>query len=259
MASSSAPLADPVSKPGQTAAALSLALAAIPTAFILFLSFRAESARWVAVAALLFGSVLIAPVVAVWLHSHRAVAAIRMGAAITLSAASLFGFAFPPGLFYLPAALAMWISFAQTGGQPVPRARLAWWLTFASLVLAVAAVLALTFLPTVERCRAETVVRGNAPAVSTEPSCSSLNLIETGDFDALGVMLVPVVLILATVLFPRGKVARNLRIVCSLVLLALVLLGILSVGLFFAPAALAMTAAASLDPGDRAPIPAGFP
>lgn len=185
-----------------------------------------------------------APVVA--LRSRRA-ATVRAWAAVVLWILSVAGFLLPPGLLFLPSAVAM--SASAIGARRVnSRARAGRILAWISLALTVGAGVALLFIASGERC----VTRGGAGIGAGEAGtvCSSTTLLESEGSSVIGILLIPVAIATVPVVAARHRSAGALRAISAILLMAFALLGMFSIGLFYIPAMLGMVAAASFGAGD---------
>ena len=117
----------------------------------------------------------------------------------------------------------------------------------ASLVLG--AVAAFAPLVSTESSSSSAVVGGGNAIVHT--TSGSLSLVASQGLGVLVPIGIPVVLTLLALLVPR----RTVRIVVTALLWAFCLLGLLSIGLFFVPAAVLMTIAAAMNDPQPASTP----
>lgn len=241
---------------GDGAAVLALVLSLIATAFLMFISpvracsFDGTSETcviqwdivWRALAVVAPG-VLVSAVPVVALRSRRA-ALLRTSAAIVLGIVGLGGFLIPLGFLFLPSAVAMSVSALQARRTGRTGGRAGRVLAWISLALAVAAGVTLLFIYGGETCVSRATPVG---APGAETVCTSTTLLESQGPGVIGILLVPIVLALVPVAAGRHRSARALRVLSAVVLMILALLGMLSIGILYVPAVLAMVAAASFD------------
>jgi hypothetical protein len=247
--------------PGDGAAILALVLAFVAVAFLMFISpVRACSfdgttescvIQWDVVSkalAVAAPGLIASAAPVVGLRSQRAVV-LRTSAAVVLGTVAMTGVLLPPGLLFLPSTVAMSLSAVQAKRATPSRGRIGHVLAWVSLSLTVIAAMTLLFISSGERC----VTRSGAGVGAGESgtSCSSTTLLESQGPGVIGILLVPVAIAALPVAAGRHKSARVLRAISATVLLGFALLGMLSIGLFYLPATLAMVAAASLEGGEK--------
>ena len=119
---------------------------------------------------------------------------------------------------------------------------------FASFLAASVAALILAFAPTIQQEHGSTDAGG-----STIVTSSSTSLISSEGVSVLLILAIPVLITLMPVLVSR----RGVRIGAAVLLLVLCVLGLASIGLFFVPAVVLMTVAASMH--DPRPVFASAP
>ena len=119
---------------------------------------------------------------------------------------------------------------------------------FASFLAASVAALILAFAPTIQQEHGSTDAGG-----STIVTSSSTSLISSEGVSVLLILAIPVLITLMPVLVSR----RGVRIGAAVLLLVLCVLGLASIGLFFVPAVVLMTVAASMH--DPVPVFASAP
>ena len=248
---------------GDGAALLALVLALIATGFLMFISpVRVCSfdettetcvIQWGMVSralAVIAPGLLVSAVPVIGLRARRRVL-LRTSAAIVLGIMSLGGLLVPPGFLLLPSAVAMSISALQARRSRTGR-RAGRILTWISLALTVAAGVTLLFVSAGESCvtRATSVGAPQAEAV-----CTPTTLLESEGTGVIGILLVPVALAAVPVAAARYRSARALRALSAVVLMTLSLLGMLSIGILYVPASLAMVAAASFEDREEPLVP----
>lgn len=249
---------------GRGAALLALLLSLVATAFLMLVSSvwvcaddastitcRLDASTLMRVV-LVAAPGLIASGIPVFLSRSQRVASIRLWCAIALVIIALAGLAIPPGLLFLPSAVAMSISAAQSRGPAAPRRQGAGFaLTVASLVLALAAGTALLFLASGQGCVARSVTTGRGEIEATPTTCEPTTLLESQGTEVVWILLIPIAFAAFPLLMSATSKVRLARATSATLLFGFALLGMFSIGLFYVPAALLMVAAASVQPGRR--------
>jgi hypothetical protein len=129
-------------------------------------------------------------------------------------------------------------------GPPDPaagRATLGWKLSVIATALAVAGALAMLFLPLGRSASVEATSPGEEPA---QPVVTSFSLYEAEGWYAVAIAAIPVALAALTLPFRNGPSARVARAGSAGLLTVFFVLGLLTIGFFFIPAAVVMWVAA---------------
>lgn len=115
-------------------------------------------------------------------------------------------------------------------------------LVCAALGWAVGVAISLVLVPIYEGAASAPEAGTNAERITTTPR----TLLDVNGIGVLAPLLVPVVLTVLPLLRARSATRRRLKMVSAVLLLVFVVGGALSIGLFYAPSAMAMLIAAAL-------------
>ena len=120
------------------------------------------------------------------------------------------------------------------------RTTLAWKLSLVATVLALAGALAMLFLPLARSVSHGPTIPGQEP----DPVVTRTNLVEVMGWTAVAIAAIPLAIAALTLPFRNGPAARVARAGAAGLLTIFFVLGLLTIGFFFIPAAVVMWVAA---------------
>jgi hypothetical protein len=251
-------------RPGAGAAVLSLMLAALAAGFLILFAWgktctgqgdQVSCVTSVDQSLLLSGlagggAALVASGLPVAMYRTPAANRARaLGAAVLTALVVLGLFIARWGILFAPSALTMVVAAMQGAGTARPqvngkRGSTARVLTVAALGLTVAATLVLLFVPFGEQVTVEATLPGEPPG---RELVERTTLLQEEGPTVIGLLAVPVAFSALPLIAGRSRLVRPMRMASAVLLTGFTILGLFSVGLLFAPAALTMVAAAALE------------